>query len=227
MLEGRLQNLFKPVRAVGFDLDGTLVDNTRQLLDAWKQALTEVGVRNVTDGDLLAQFGKPTTTIALHFTGSWEKALKLVKLKDEIYDGLWPRHSKLYPGALEALREVKRLGLLCGVASSNRVERIRRILNHFNLQRYVDGVVGYDEVSRGKPHPEMLLKLAGKLRVKSLELAYVGDSLYDVVASRRAGVLPVMVMGSPVSKIQVSLPRCLRLKSLRELPNLLRKLKGF
>jgi len=181
------------VKAVGFDLDGTLLDNLRQLLEAWKLALESFGIKVESDLEILKHFGRKTTDIALEFTGSLDEALKLVEAKDRFYDELWPKYSKLKPGVLEVLARLKGRGYLCGVASSNRRERLNRILSHFRISSYVDAVVGYDEVERGKPHPDMLFKLSEKLGVEASEIAYVGDTFYDVEMARRAGAISILI----------------------------------
>ncbi|KYH38526.1 MAG: haloacid dehalogenase [Candidatus Hecatellales archaeon B24] len=185
--------MLKKVKAVGFDLDGTLVNNLDQLLEAWKLALENMGVKVKSEMEILRHFGRRTTDIALEFTGSLNAALRLVEAKDGLYDRLWPKHSRLFPGVTEVLAEVKRRGYLCGVASSNKRERIKRILTRFNIISYMDAVVGYDEVEKGKPHPDMLLELARRLRVQPSQMAYVGDSFYDVEMARRAGGVSILI----------------------------------
>jgi HAD superfamily hydrolase (TIGR01509 family) len=185
--------MLEKVKAVGFDLDGTLVNNLGQLLEAWKLALENIGVKVKSEMEILRHFGRRTTDIALEFTGNLDAALRLVEAKDSLYDKLWPKRSRLFPGVAEVLAEVKRRGYLCGVASSNKKERIKRILTHFSIIEYVDAVVGYDEVEKGKPHPDMLLELTRRLRVQPSQMAYVGDSFYDVEMTRRAGGISILI----------------------------------
>ncbi|MHC1586239.1 MAG: HAD family hydrolase [Candidatus Hecatellaceae archaeon] len=221
---GATGRLPENIRALGFDLDGTLLDNLAQLLKAWKLAIERLGLPPKGDEEILREFGRRTTDIALTFAGEAGKASELVRLKDEIYDRLWPKYSRLYPGVAEVLAEVKRRGFLSGVASSNRAERIKRILNHFGIAKYIDAVVGYDEVERGKPHPDMLLKLAEKLGVKPPQLAYVGDSIYDVEAAKRAGTLAVLIPLNPLYQIQRDKSKVeadFKLESIRQLLKLL------
>lgn len=205
------------VKALGFDLDGTLLDNLGQLLEAWKLALEAFSIRVEGEEEILRHFGRKTTDIALEFTGSMEEALRLVEAKDRFYDELWPRFSKPFPGVAEVLAEVKRRGYLCGVASSNRRERIHRILKHFRLDTLVDAVVGYDEVERGKPHPDMLLKLAERLGVEISQLAYVGDTFYDVEMVKRAGGIAILIPSNLPSQAKFKAKPDLTLRRLEEL----------
>ncbi|MHC1563960.1 MAG: HAD family hydrolase [Candidatus Hecatellaceae archaeon] len=185
--------MLEKVKAVGFDLDGTLIDNLGQLLEAWKLALENMGVKVKSEMEILRHFGRRTTDIAMEFTGNLDDARRLVEAKDKLYDKLWPTRSRLFPGVAEVLAEVRRRGYLCGVASSNKRERIKRILAHFGIIGYMNALVGYDEVEKGKPHPDMLLELARRLRVKPSQIAYVGDSFYDVEMTRRAGGVSILI----------------------------------
>lgn len=224
MKERLARAMLEKVKAIGFDLDGTLLDNLSQLLKAWKLALESMGVKVESEIEIMKHFGRRTTDIAMEFTGNLNDARMLVETKDRLYDELWPKHSRLFPGVAEVLAGVKRRGYLCGVASSNKRKRIERILIHFGIIKNVDAVVGYDEVERGKPHPDMLLKLAERLGVKVSQLAYVGDSLYDVEMVRRAGGISILIPSSLPYDVQdrnLKAKPNYTLKNIREVLSLL------
>lgn len=209
------------LRAVLFDLDGTLVDSTDAHIEAWLRAAHLAGLR-VTRGDVEPLMGLSSLDIARSLLGRAEEAFgaeELAGLKDRLFmEEMLPKVT-LAEGALESLRSAREMGLSTGVVSMNPRRLILDVLRLTGVGHLIDVVVGSDDVERGKPAPDALLRACKCLGVEPAECVYVGDKSYDAEAARRSGMRSILVGGEPGEADY-------RLASLAELPSLLRLLSA-
>ncbi len=104
-------------------------------------------------------------------------------------------NAKTINGAPELLRFLKDRGLIVGVVTSSSRRVATKVLEVTGLYRYVDALIAGDDVSRGKPNPEPLLKILNLLGLSVDEVIVVGDSKYDVEMALNAGVRTVFFLG--------------------------------
>jgi HAD superfamily hydrolase (TIGR01549 family) len=185
------------VAALVFDLDGTLVDSVYQHVLAWHRALLESGIelsvwrihrRIGMSGGLFAR-------ALLRETGRDLDAGFLQQLQD--------RHAAAYkqlagdvrplPGTLELLARLTELGCPWSIATSGRMETAGPILERLGIPKSVP-IVTRDQVERAKPDPDLFLAALERLSVRAADAYVVGDSVWDMLAARRAGVLGVGVL---------------------------------
>jgi len=205
------------LKAYVFDLDGTLIDTEKAHLKAWSRALSTF-LEKIDISLVQRHFGKSGKDIALLVLGDERRARECEKLKEKIFDELWPIEAKLMPCAENLLMTLRRMGVKTAVASSNSLERITRILKHFRLLGLFDTLVGLEEVMEHKPSPDLLLRAVSKLNVKPSEAVYVGDSPYDVLMAMKAGSRSILVeVYERISLEEVGASPDMRVKSLCEL----------
>ncbi len=96
--------------------------------------------------------------------------------------------SKALPGCLEIVQKISLSGLTAGVVSNTGRGPVISILSECGFLPYLKIVVSRDEVPRMKPSPDGLLEARKLLQAQSDEMLYVGDSVLDIEASRRAGI---------------------------------------
>jgi HAD superfamily hydrolase (TIGR01549 family) len=185
------------VAALVFDLDGTLVDSVYQHVLAWHRALLESGIelsvwrihrRIGMSGGLFAR-------ALLRETGRDLDAGFLQQLQD--------RHAAAYkqlagdvrplPGTLELLARLTELGCPWSIATSGRMETAGPVLERLGIPKSVP-IVTRDQVERAKPDPDLFLAALERLSVRAADAYVVGDSVWDMLAARRAGVLGVGVL---------------------------------
>ena len=186
-----------PLRAVVFDLDGTLIDSAAELRQALNGALGGLGrralsVREVTgmigDGIVklteraLAATGTPLTETAL------DRAVAAVK---EAYAELPP--SSLYAGARETLTDLRARGIALALCTNKPIDATERLLDQLQIASFFQAVAGGDSYPTRKPDPMPVRGLLAQLGIAPAAGAMVGDSSNDIKAGQAAGLTTVAV----------------------------------
>jgi len=182
------------MRAVIFDLDGTLVDTVYAHTLAWWRVLREADlpVPAWKVHRLIGMSGGLITRAAAHEIGrdlSQDEAERLQKRHGEVYKTLLPDRDPL-PGALELLRHLREARIKHGIATSGKRQDAQPSLDALEIPSDVV-VVDRTAVERAKPEPDLFLACQEKLGVAPGECYVVGDAVWDVLAARRAGMLAV------------------------------------
>jgi HAD superfamily hydrolase (TIGR01549 family) len=177
-----------------FDLDGTLVDSVYQHVLAWREALEEGGIRLAVwrIHRQIGMSGGLFVNALLRETGHSVSADEVERLQ-RIHSAAYSRYSsqvRPLPGALELLDYLTRAGVPWAIATSGRMETARRILDLLNIGPDVV-VVTRDQVRHAKPDPDLFLAAAARLGVNISDSVVVGDSVWDLLAARRARALGV------------------------------------
>jgi HAD superfamily hydrolase (TIGR01509 family) len=182
------------LRALIFDLDGTLVDTVYAHVFAWQRALSEVDVpieawkihrRIGMSGGLFTravarEVGRPLTP----------EEVEAIQLRHgELYRELLPERRPL-PGAVELLAELRESGIAHGIATSGRRPEIDASLDALGVGSETV-VVERGGVQRAKPEPDLFLSCSEQLGVPPEECYVVGDAVWDLLAARRAHILSV------------------------------------
>lgn len=177
-----------PVRAVLFDLDGTLVDSVPDLGAAARRMLLGLGLPAKGDEEIRDYVGKGTAKLVQRCLGvnegRFEEAMRLF---DVAYREESGRHSRLYSGVLEGLDQLRTLGLPLGCVTNKPAEFTLPLLDALDLSRYFSVVVSGDTVARRKPDPMPMLHACDTLRVAPTATLVIGDSANDAQAARAAG----------------------------------------
>jgi HAD superfamily hydrolase (TIGR01509 family) len=177
-----------------FDLDGTLVDSVYHHVLAWRDALDQTGIelsvwrihRKIgMSGGLFVNALMRETGRA--FTA--EEAARLRKLHAEAYRQR-AGQVQVLPGARELLAHLTEIGVPWAVATSGYLESAGPTLDLLELPGDVP-VVTRDQVARAKPDPDLFLAAAERLGVDVTDSIVVGDSVWDLLAARRARALGV------------------------------------
>jgi HAD superfamily hydrolase (TIGR01509 family) len=177
-----------------FDLDGTLVDSVYQHVLAWREALERSGTRLSVwrIHRRIGMSGGLLVNALLRETGreiAGDEAERLQKYHAEAFVK-YAAQVRPLPGAVELLAELSRLGVPHAIATSGRIESARLSLAMLGVSPDL-AVITRDEVRYAKPDPDLFLAAARRLGVSIENSVVVGDSVWDLLAARRARALSV------------------------------------
>jgi phosphoglycolate phosphatase len=219
-----------PLRAILFDLDGTLLDTAADITSALNHALADQRLGSFSEAQVREMIGRGVPTLIeralarLGTPGSVDLA-RLLERFDEHYDRLLDRgeyQARVYPGVAQGLSELFARGLRLAVVTNKRKQAAVSLLARLGLSEWIQVVVGGDSCAFRKPRPEPLLRACEALKVAPGQALMVGDSETDVLAARAAGMAIVCV---PYGYNEGADPRALAcdvlLESLGDLPALL------
>ncbi len=187
-----------PFDAIGFDLDGTLLDTFRDLGAAVNHALVLGGFDAVsldTSRDLIGGGAKIMLARAVEAQGGLpdDEFKRLYKAMLTYYEAHNAVHTVPYPGVREALTELTAGGVRMAVVTNKFEGFARSILTQLDLIGVFDTVIGGDSMGRGedgqflaKPHPAPVIAARGA--TGGGRFGFIGDSTYDVRSARAAGV---------------------------------------
>jgi len=185
------------MRALIFDLDGTLVDTVYAHVFAWQKALDEAGMpidgwrihrRVGMSGGLFTR--AVAREVGHDLTPAQAEALQ--RRHGELFRQLLPDRRPL-PGAVALLRRLREAGVPHGIATSGRRPEIDGSLAALEIPNDTV-VVERGDVSRAKPAPDLFLACQQRLGVSAQDCYVVGDAVWDLLAARRAGMLSVGVL---------------------------------
>lgn len=181
-----------------FDLDGTLVDSVYQHVLAWHTSLRDCGF-NLSVWKIHRRIGMSGGLLMRALTrelgvGDVDEATaeKLRKRHAEEYLRLLPQVQPL-PGAIELLQELTRMHVPWAIATSGALETAKPAFEMLKIPADVP-IVTRDQVKRAKPDPDLFLRAAEKLGVNPRQAMVVGDSVWDMLAARRADSLGVGIL---------------------------------
>ncbi len=198
----------RKLRAIAFDLDGTLVNTVPLHALSWIETCRRLGLPAPSMDYVLTLMGLRALDIARKLCGD-ENAEKGLKVKNEIYLSLL-NNARAIDGAPEVLRVLKDKGFMIGIVTSSSRHVALRVLEVTGLLKYIDAVIAGDDVDKGKPDPEPLIKLLTIFGLGVDEVAVVGDSKYDVEMAINAGVRIIFFLGDSWD------PRVISIKDLRD-----------
>ena len=178
-----------------FDLDGTLVDSVYQHVLAWQAALDAEGIELSVwrIHRKIGMSGGLFTNMLLRETGGAidpQRIDRLRQLHAAAYNSISATIRPL-PGARALLDYLSTAGIPWGIATSGRMETAGPVLDTLGVDRSRVPVVTRDQVKYAKPDPDLFLAVAERLSVPIETTTVVGDSVWDMLASRRARALGI------------------------------------
>lgn len=181
------------VALVLFDLDGTLVDSLQDLTDAVNHMLAGFGRQTLTHSEVRQLVGKGARNLvqrALATSSSIDIEAGLAAFTEfnEIHIA---DNSRLYPGVLELLQQLRADGIRMAVISNKNESLSRLILKTLEIDVFFDSIAGGDTFSEMKPSPLPLQQIIEKLCCSPADSIMVGDSINDIQAGNRAKITTI------------------------------------
>lgn len=191
-----------------FDLDGTLVDTSRDITNAINHAVAPFGVKPLSIetaksmvgsgiSKLLGELIDPgikeqgTTKKNVNKADAQHSSEKAIERFLDHYSGHLLDNTKPYPKVKETLSELRRYKK--AVISNKREILCRQVLKGLNLSIFFDIILGSDSVSEKKPSPIPVFEVLKRLGISKNETVMTGDSNFDIEAGRAAGIKTIAV----------------------------------
>lgn len=174
------------IKAVFFDVDGTLIDTKGAIGKVANETFEDLGIGQV-DAGYFAGLLKRGLGLRYHLT-EVAKRPELYPTAKEAFIRHYAEHIgeyKPFDGVQKLLEELKERGVRTGIFTSQHSEMLRLTLERFGLS--VDLALSRDDVANGKPAPDQVTLLCGKLSVKPENALSVGDWTGDIEAGKSAG----------------------------------------
>ncbi len=178
------------------DWDGVVVDSARQHRASWEEMARENN-RILPPDYFLRAFGKTGDAIVAEvfgWTTDYAEALCLAERKEEIYRAIMAESGvEAMPGVAQLLSKLGANGVPVAIATSNPRANVTCMLDKLGLATRWAGIVAAEDVSRGKPDPEVFLRAAGLVAREPRHCVVVEDALVGFEAAHRAGMKTIGV----------------------------------
>lgn len=195
--------MLKNKKLIIFDMDGTLLDSAPSLAFAVNHMRKEMG-KDPLSLDRIRQFiGNGSAILAKKAylnkhefseneinNADFEKAHKIFL---DFYGKNLNAKTKLYPGAIKTLEELKKQGYILSLVTNKPHQFVLPMLEHFNLLEHFHDYIGANEKFNKKPAPDMLLHMCKKFNIDPKNSVMIGDSKNDIFAAKNANIDSIAV----------------------------------
>ena len=191
------------IPALIFDMDGVLVDNTPYQARAFQLLFRDLGLTTRALPLLKRLNGMPATNILKTVFNHPvpEKQLKeYASQREFLYRMLYWTKRHPMPGLVAFLKAARAAGFKIGLGTGSPPETIAYIVDHLDLRRYFDVIIGKEDVERGKPHADTFATVARKLGVPPEHCVVFEDAVLGEQAAYKAGMRCVAVASALKAK---------------------------
>ena len=217
------------IERIFFDLDGTLLDSIPLIVQSMRHALEEEFGYSPSDKELVSGIGTPLDgQLKLHgakHLGRQISDAELKRSRASYLDHNLSNHDasiKTFNGVSEIINLLHQSKIPMGIVTSKPQSTARRGLKICGLEDLFEFVIGYDDVTHPKPHPEPVLKAIGLMNAVPDSCLFVGDSPHDILSGKRANCLTGAALWGPfdTAELEACGPTYM-LTSMADIPALL------
>jgi HAD superfamily hydrolase (TIGR01509 family) len=186
--------------AVLFDIDGTLVDSNYLHVHAWCRAFPDAGLP-VESWRIHRSIGMDASTLVESLTDGADDDIRL-RVKD-LHSRYYTETTsllRLLPGARELLQHVEALGLQVVLATSAPEDELAILRQVLDSEELVSAVTSSEDVDTAKPQPDIVEIALARAGVDAERAVFVGDTVWDVIAGKRAAVPTIALLTGGVSR---------------------------
>ncbi len=177
-----------------FDLDGTLIDSTEAILESFEKAYEAFGEEVPSAESIKSFIGLPLEVMFVNLGVAESEAMAYVKVYKEHYKTIHTEKTVLLPHVREALELAENHGRL-GVVTTKTSEYSRILLEHFDIMKHFDILIGREDVTNPKPDPEPVERAMNALGYHYGKVTYmIGDTIADMVAAEKADIASIGVL---------------------------------
>ena len=177
-----------------FDLDGTLIDSTEAILKCFDDSFKHFNLPTPNDEKIKALIGHPLDYMYLHLGVDKERVWDFVDIYKMHYRKRSKPMTKFLPQAVEAIKLAASFARL-GIVTTKTGEYSRILLAHMGVMDYFEVLIGREDVTHPKPHPEPIFKALHQMKVThhDNDIWMIGDTCLDTVSAKDAGIKAIGV----------------------------------
>ena len=193
------------LKAIIFDLDGTLVDSLPYHHESWRIFFKNNNLEEHDFSEVLKEYkGGGTLELMTSVFGDMYTKDELKKMTDDkeiIFRDIYK--SKIYPieGLIKFLDNLKENNILLSIGSNAIRKNVLMTIEKLGIIDYFSSIICGDEVSKGKPDPEMYLKTLSNLKMDKNECIIFEDSIEGVTAAKNANIKVIGVTSSQSTEV--------------------------
>lgn len=189
-----------PLSTFLFDLDGTLIDSVELILRSYRHTLRVHRRIEPPDDEWMAGLGTPLWIQFRRWTDDETEIRAMVKTYRDYNLSHHDQLVRPYDGIVEQVRALRTMGKTLGLVTSKLRSGALRGLRLVGIEEQFAVVVGSDEVTHPKPHPEPVLIALERLGRPAADAVFIGDSRHDLESGRAAGVRTAAVLWGPFQR---------------------------
>ena len=182
-------------RAFIFDMDGTMVDNMMVHHRAWQRKLAALGLELTLEEVRQSIHGINEEILERLFGDRFspEERRRIAWEKEAEYRDIFLSELKLVPGLEAFLKSAQQAGIRMGIGTAAPHENVQFVLENLHLRPLFGSVIDASQVIKGKPDPEVFLRVAEELGADPADCVVFEDSPTGAEAARRAGMQAVII----------------------------------
>lgn len=180
------------MKMIIFDMDGTLINSGYAIANTVNYVRENLNLEKLEKNFILEKVNDPNINTSEFFYGTKEFTQKQTTLFKNYYDKNCLKDLTAYEGITELLYLLKKDFTLT-VATNAHSDYAKKMLEYLDLKKYFSTILGYNDVIKPKPNPEMLNKLLDKYKIKKENSQLIGDSQKDILAAKNAGIDSILV----------------------------------
>ena len=187
-------NIGGPIGVI-FDMDGVLVDSAQAHFESWRRLGQEQGIP-VTRERFAATFGRQNRDIIPELFGevSADRIARLSERKEVLYRISILGQVPAVEGAVELVGALANAGLSLGIGSSGPRTNIDLVLSEMGIAHLFDAIICADDVTKGKPDPQVFTLACKRLEIPPSRCVVVEDAPAGIEAAKAAGTIAVAVL---------------------------------
>lgn len=191
-------------KTILFDLDGTLIDSTEAILYGFNHTFEEFAHNKPSDDEISRLIGHPLEYMYENLGVCVSDVDKFVQSYKLIYRKISRQMTTMLPNALKAIEEASKFARL-GVVTTKTGKYSKELLEHMDVLKQFEVVIGREDVINPKPHREPILKALEAMKITSHDNVYmIGDTCLDMDSAKSAGVYGIGVGCGYVTKEEIA-----------------------
>jgi len=180
------------IRAILFDLDGTLIDQFEAIYQAFSETLLIMGFPSPSYEEVKRAVGGASDSTMQKLIGK-ERAEEAVQILRPIFEKVMLNGVEVLPGVLEGLASLCQRDLVCGVLTNKHGPHARTTCQHLKIDQFLKFTIGANDTKWKKPDRHLTNHALSQIGFNSDQTVYVGDSPYDYETARNAGLKSYLV----------------------------------